>query len=251
MSLLEVKNLSYRFSDGSYALRDINLHIEEGEFIVISGRNGSGKTVFLRNLNGLYKPTSGDIIIHGVSVKEDPYRARKAIGLVFQNPDSQIIGQTVSRDIAFGLENIKVPKSEISARVRITLETMGLEEHASQRPRTLSGGEKRRLTIAEVLAMKPSIIALDEPFTNLDYPGVIQVIKSLAALKESGHTIILVTHDLEKILAYADRLVLFDSGSIIANDTPEKALPFANSCGVRNPALDRNIPIEAMTWLKN
>ena len=237
MSLLEVKNLSYRFSDGSYALRDINLHIEEGEFIVISGRNGSGKTVFLRNLNGLYKPTSGDIIIHGVSVKEDPYRARKAIGLVFQNPDSQIIGQTVSRDIAFGLENIKVPKSEISARVRITLETMGLEEHASQRPRTLSGGEKRRLTIAEVLAMKPSIIALDEPFTNLDYPGVIQVIKSLAAL--------------EKILAYADRLVLFDSGSIIANDTPEKALPFANSCGVRNPALDRNIPIEAMTWLKN
>jgi biotin transport system ATP-binding protein len=251
MSLLDVRNVSYRFSDGTYALRNVSLQVSEGEFIVISGKNGSGKTVFLRNLNGLYKPTEGEIIINGISVVENPYKARKSVGLVFQDADSQIVGQTVSRDIAFGLENLKIPKNEIKTRVRQALETMNLEEHADQRARTLSGGEKRRLTIAGVAAMNPSILALDEPFTNLDYPGVLQLLRILVKLKETGHTILLVTHELDKVLAYADRLVLFDNGSIVANDKPETAVLAAESCGVRLPRTENGtLDIGAMTWLK-
>ncbi|MCK5156063.1 MAG: ABC transporter ATP-binding protein [Spirochaetales bacterium] len=252
MSLLEVRNVSYRFPDGTYALRNVSLQVSEGEFIVISGKNGSGKTVFLRNLNGLYTPASGEIIINGISVKDNPYRARQSVGLVFQDADSQIVGQTASRDVAFGLENLKIPKAEIKTRIRKALETMDLEDHADQRARTLSGGEKRRLTIAGVVAMNPSIIALDEPFTNLDYPGVLQVLKILVSLKKTGHTIIVVTHDLDKVLAYADRLVLFENGSIAADNRPEEAIHSAISCGVRVQfSGNKEIDIKGMTWLKN
>lgn len=252
MSLLEVRNISYKFPDGTYALRNISLQVSEGEFIVISGRNGSGKTVFLRNLNGLYTPASGEIIINGVSVKDNPYKARQSVGLVFQDADSQIVGQTVSRDIAFGLENLKIQKYETKTRIRKALETMELEEHANQRARTLSGGEKRRLTIAGVVAMNPSIIALDEPFTNLDYPGVLQVLKILISLKKSGHTIIVVTHDLDKVLAYADRLVLFENGAIAADDRPELAIHSAGACGVRvQNSGSKDFDIKGMTWLKD
>lgn len=250
MSLLDVRNVSYKFSNGTYALRNVSLKVSEGEFIVISGKNGSGKTVFFRNLNGLYKPSDGEIIINGISVKENPYKARRSVGLVFQDADSQIVGQTVYRDIAFGLENIRIQKHEMKGRIRKAIDTMALEEHLNQRARTLSGGEKRRLTIAGVIAMNPSIIALDEPFTNLDYPGVLKLLQILVSLKESGHTILIVTHDLEKVLAHADRLVLFDNGSIVADDKPEVAIHTAESCGVRVPK-DKNgiFQIEGMTWL--
>lgn len=250
MSLLEVRNISYQFPDGTYALRNVSFQVSEGEFVVIAGRNGSGKTALLRTLNGLYRPRSGEIIIHGMSVIQDPYRARKFVGLVFQSSDSQIVGQTVGRDIAFGLENLRIPKEEIKTRVRQALEIMDLEDHASQRSRTLSGGEKRRLTIAGVLAMDPLIIALDEPFTNLDYPGVLQVLRKLVQLKEAGHTIILVTHDLDKVLAYTDRLILLEKGSVAINDVPEKAIEAAEACGVRNP-LRKHQEISEMTWLKD
>jgi biotin transport system ATP-binding protein len=252
MSLLDVRNVSYRFSDGTYALRNISLKVSEGEFIVISGKNGSGKTVFLRCLNGLYRPGEGEIIINGISVVENPFKARRSVGLVFQDADSQIVGQTVFRDIAFGLENLRIPREELKLRVRKALEASGLEEHADQRARTLSGGEKRRLTIAGVTAMNPEIIAFDEPFTNLDYPGVIALLKILVSLKEAGHTILLVTHELDKVLAHADRLVLFDNGSIVADDKPEAALPAARNCGVRIPTGDgAALSVEAMTWLND
>ncbi len=251
MSQLEVKGVSYRFPNGTIALQDISFMIDKGEFVVISGKNGSGKTVLLRVLNGLIKPTTGYISIKGVSVTDNPYEARRQLGLVFQQADSQIVGQTVSKDIAFGLENIGLSKDEVTLRVAQTLEITDLSKHAHQRPRTLSGGEKRRLTIAGVVAMAPNIIALDEPFTNLDYPGVLQVLKQLIQLKEMGHTIIVVTHDLEKVLAHASRLILMDNGSIVANGTPLEALPVAKDCGVRmthEPTSDR---IREMTWLRN
>lgn len=252
MSLLEVRNVSYRFADGSYGLRNISLQVSEGEFIVISGKNGSGKTVFLRTLNGLYRPTTGEIIVNGISVREAPFKARRSVGLVFQDADSQIVGQTVFRDIAFGLENLRIARHELMTRVRRALEMVNLEEHMHQRAHTLSGGEKRRLTIAGAVVMNPAILALDEPFTNLDYPGVLQVLTILSRLKEHGHTIILVTHDLDKVLALADRLVLFDNGTVVTDDRPERAIHSAPACGVRVAGKDTGaISIEEMTWLKD
>ncbi len=251
MSQLEILGISYRFPDGTTALRDITLRIDEGEFVIISGKNGSGKTVLLRILNGLIKPSSGTVNINGISVVENPFEARRELGLVFQQSDSQIVGQTVTEDIAFGLENIGMNADEVKIRVRQTLEKAGLEDHASQRPRTLSGGEKRRLTIAGVAAMSPHIIALDEPFSNLDYPGVIQVLEQLVKLNEQGHTILLVTHDLDKVLSHATRLVLIEKGSLIANGNPFDALTYAQKCGVRSPKGVTKENIGEMTWLND
>ncbi len=251
MSQLEILGISYRFPDGTTALRDVTMRISEGEFVIISGKNGSGKTVLLRILNGLIKPTAGTVNINGISVVENPFEARRELGLVFQQSDSQIVGQTVTDDIAFGLENIGMNSDEVKIRVRQTLERTGLEDHASQRPRTLSGGEKRRLTIAGVAAMSPSIIALDEPFSNLDYPGVVQVLEQLVNLNEQGHTILLVTHDLDKVLAHATRLVLIDKGSVIADGNPLDALNYAGQCGVRSPKGITSDNIGELTWLKD
>ncbi len=251
MSQLEISGLTFRFPDGTTALRDISLKIDEGEFVVITGKNGSGKTMLLRVLNGLMRPTSGSVVINGISVTENPFEARKQLGLVFQQSDNQIVGQTVMEDIAFGLENIGMNRDEVKIRVRKALELTNLEEHASQRPRTLSGGEKKRLAIAGVAAMSPAIIALDEPFSNLDYPGVLQVLRQLVDLHEQGHTILLVTHDLDKVLAHASRLVLMDQGSLIANGRPSETIGSASLCGVRTPAGTDEQAIRTMTWLND
>lgn len=237
MALLEVKDLSFRFSNGHTALDSVSFSVDQGELLVISGKNGSGKTVLLRCLKGLYRPSGGSILFKDHS-----------IGLVFQDPDSQIVGQSVERDIAFGLENLSVPPKEITEKTLSVMESLDLVSHAKQRPRTLSGGEKRRLTIAGVLVMDPSILALDEPFANLDYPGVLQVLEKIVMLKQEGHTILLVTHELDKVLAHADRLMLMDSGKIAALGPPQEASKAAEACGVRIPA--DLMPIEDMTWLK-
>lgn len=251
MSLLDVRNLTYRFPDGTEALKDISFSLDEGQLLVISGKNGSGKTVLLRILNGLMKPSAGKVLIDGISAGEHPAEVRKKLGLVFQQADSQIIGQTVQKDIAFGLENLRLPAEEIDQRTHDAVTRADLQGHVHQRPRTLSGGEKRRLTVASVAVMSPKIIALDEPFTNLDYPGVLQVLRQLLDLKAAGHTIIIVTHDLEKILAHADRLLLMDSGRIAAFGKPEETAGKARSCGVK-PVEDPSAQgIRGMTWLRS
>ncbi len=246
MALLDVQDLSFQFPGGYRALDRISFSVGAGELLVISGKNGSGKTVLLRCLKGLYRPFSGSITMQGRPMES---RDRHAVGLVFQDAESQIVGQTVEKDIAFGLENLRLPAEEITRRTRDAMETLDLTSHARQRPRTLSGGEKRRLTIAGVLVMDPMILALDEPFANLDYPGVIQVLEKIVMLKEQGHTIILVTHELDKVLAHADRLMLMDAGRIRAVGPCDTVAPLAEECGVRIP-LGR-IPLEEMTWLKD
>ncbi len=234
--ILEVQDLSYQFPNGFRALNSVSFSVEAGELLVISGKNGSGKTVLLRCLKGLYRPRQGTISLN-----------QESFGLVFQDAESQIVGQTVEKDIAFGLENLRLPRKEITLRVREAMKTLDLLDHAHQRPRSLSGGEKRRLTIAGVLVMNPDIIALDEPFANLDYPGVLQVLEKILLLKEQGHTILLVTHELEKVLSHADRLMLLDKGSIAALGPPEAVREQAPSCGVYIP---RGMPVEEMSWLK-
>jgi biotin transport system ATP-binding protein len=254
MAVIEINNLSHRFSDGTLGLDRVNLSIEGGELVVLSGKNGSGKTVLVRHFNGLLKPTGGSVRIDGKDVGNDLLRARKLVGLVFQETDTQIVGETVSADIAFGPCNLGLPHREIEQQVERMLEEMGLKPLADSPPHLLSGGEKQRLAVAGVLAMEPMIVVFDEPFASLDYPGVKQVLKQIMWLSVTGHTLIIITHDLDKILAHADRLVLMDRGRIVVDGTPEEAIGEVERFGIRKPPGIDGRPgsktaLEHLTWL--
>jgi biotin transport system ATP-binding protein len=247
--MLEVKGLSRSYRKGPKVLNNINLVFPEGSFTVIAGPNGSGKTQLMRHLNGLLKPQEGEILYGGVSLHQDLVRARRGIGLVFQNADSQIVGQTVESDIAFGPENLKWSRSDIEGATENIIKELGLAELKDRRPHTLSGGEKRRAALAAVLVMKPDVIVLDEPFTGLDYPGVRDILKDIVRLHREGRTIILISHDLENVLAHATQLVLMNRGEVCAVGSAEELLPRLEEYGIRRPWGEER-PLESMTWLK-
>jgi len=244
-NIIEIENLSHRFSDGTIGLDSISLRIRKGEFALITGRNGSGKTTLLRHLNGLLLPTSGTVRLAGISVSQDLVRARQMAGMVFQDADSQIVGETVADDVAFGPENLCLDRAEIKRRVALALEAVELTAFADHQPYKLSGGEKRRLAIAGVLAMKPSVLIFDEPFSNLDYPGVGSVLRQILSLHGTGHTILLTTHDLEKVIAYSDRLIVMEKGKIVRDGDPDKVLSGIESLGVRAPCAG----MKTVSWL--
>jgi len=235
MSILEITALTHVFSDGSTGIRDITLSVMAGEFLAIAGANGSGKTTLCRHLNGLLKPTSGTVLLRGKPVAEDLLEARRCVGMVFQNADAQLVGETVYNDVAFGPENLGLARTEIAQRVRRALELVELTALASQNPHRLSGGEKRRLAIAGILAMEPDVLVLDEPFANLDYPGSRHLLQQLVSLHQGGRTIILVTHDLEKIVAHIDRLILMHKGRIMHDGSPERIMGEVEYFGVKQP----------------
>ena len=248
MSILATQQLTHIFPNGTIAINDINLSIQDGEFVIIAGSNGSGKTVLIRHFNGLFLPTKGKVLLEGEPITKDLTYVRKKVGLIFQNSDSQIVGQTVAEDVAFGPENLKLSRKEVDDRVKESLEAVGLSAFANQQPHTLSGGQKRKLAVAGVLAMKPKIIIFDEPFTGLDYPGVLQVLKQIVSLHKNGHTIILVTHELEKTLAHADRLIIMEKGRIVRDGDPSQLINEVELYGMRRPyGEDRRV--ETMTWL--
>lgn len=242
--LLQLRQVSHRFPDGTLGLDSVSLSIHTGEFIVLAGPNGSGKTILMRHLNGLESPSSGEILLEGKSVLDNLARTRRMIGLVFQEADAQIVGQTVSRDTAFGPENLKLPREEISRRVEESLQVTGLSGFENRRPHTLSGGEKRRLAAAGVLAMRPKLLVLDEPFTCLDWPGSADLIEVITALHTFGTAILLITHDLEKILAHAQRLILMSKGRIHADGPPQTLLDKVEVLGIRRPRCS----LSEMTW---
>ncbi len=246
--ILEIENLTHRFSDGTLGIDRVNLRVMEGELLVIAGQNGSGKTTLLRHLNGLLLPTEGTIKVVGVSVAEDPPRARQMVGMVFQNADSQIVGETVYDDVAFGPENLCLERTEIKRRVADALNAVGLTRFADQRPHLLSGGEKRRLAIAGILAMKSKILVFDEPFSNLDYPGVRQLLKAILSLHQTRHTILLTTHDLEKVLAHGNRLVIMAAGRIVRDGATDEVLSGIEAFGVRQPCASR-LGMKIESWL--
>lgn len=248
MNILEIENLSHRFSDGTLGIDRINLTIQEGEFVVIAGQNGSGKTTLLRHLNGLLLPETGSVRLDGVRVEQDLARARQMVGMVFQDADSQIVGETVYDDVAFGPENLCLDRREIKKRVSMAIKDVGLADLSEQRPHLLSGGEKRRLTIAGVLAMKPKVLAFDEPFSSLDYPGVKQVLGQIVSLYRTGHTILVITHDLEKVISHADRLVIMKDGKVVKDGLPDEILLEVETFGVREPCASR-LGMEARSWL--
>ncbi|OQX26801.1 MAG: ABC transporter ATP-binding protein [Desulfobacteraceae bacterium IS3] len=248
MNILEISNLSHRFADGTLGIDGLSLTVREGEFVVIAGRNGSGKTTLLRHLNGLLLPTAGTVKVSGLSVSENLLSARQTVGMVFQDADSQIVGETVYDDAAFGPENLCLPREEIRKRVTEALDAVGLSDLADRKPYLLSGGQKRRLAIAGVLAIKSEILVFDEPFSNLDYPGIRQVLRRILALHQSGHTILLTTHDLEKVIAHASRLIIMKKGRIVRDGNPEDMLADTEQFGVRRPCASR-LGMKIESWL--
>ncbi len=246
-AMLTLQNLSFGFEKNKPILSDISLTVERGSFTLITGPNGSGKSILLKLIKGLLKPTGGTILLEDLDVTGQSKKRLRAIGLVFQDAETQIVGQTVERDILFGLENLGLPLAEQQERLDGIVQLLDLKEQLSQRPRTLSGGEKRRLSIAGVLVMKPKLLIMDEPFANLDYPSVVQVLKTLLQLKGEGHTIILVSHEVEKILASADDVIILSRGKVVAQGPPGSVRSLFAEHGVYVPL---DTPLEELTWLK-
>ncbi len=232
--MLKVEKINKIFSDGSEALRDVSFEVSPGEFVLVAGSNGSGKTVLMNLIAGLDKPSSGKIRVSGEA------------GLVFQDADCQILGETPFEDVAFGVKNQGVKKTEISGKVLDALEQCGILHKKDAQARTLSGGEKRRLAVAGIIAMDRDLIIFDEPFANLDYPGVKNVCQILKQLKDKKKTVLVLTHETEKILGLCDRMIVLDKGQIRFDGTPEEGLKQnLEQWSIRNP-LSKN---EGLLWL--
>lgn len=249
--LYRVHKLWKRFPDGTEALKDINLEIIEGTCILIAGSNGSGKTLLMKTLVGLVEPSEGLILYRGQPLKEVITQVRQSVGLVFQDADAQIIGETVADDVAFGPKNKGVRGRVLSDQVDEILRRLELYTKKDVPPRRLSGGEKRRLAVAGILAMGGTTVIMDEPFANLDYPGVVQVLQLIHQLKKEKKTILVLTHELEKVLGLADRLVILHRGSICDDGEPELVLNrLKPEYGIRDPRQHYD-SVEDCTWLRS
>ncbi|MBP3544098.1 MAG: energy-coupling factor transporter ATPase [Lachnospiraceae bacterium] len=228
---IKIKNLNYIYGQGTAyevtALRDINLSIEDGEFIGLIGHTGSGKSTLIQHLNGLVKATSGEILVDGENIYAENYSMRELrnkVGLVFQYPEHQLFEVDVLSDVSFGPKNQGLSKEDAEKRAREALQAVGLaEEFYSQSPFELSGGQKRRVAIAGVLAMKPKVLILDEPMAGLDPKGRDEILEEIDKLhREQGFTIILVSHSMEDVADYADRLIVMNRGSVQFEGTPKE-----------------------------
>jgi cobalt transport protein ATP-binding subunit len=248
--MITIEDLSHTYPDGTQALRSISLRIWGGEFILFCGSNGSGKTTLLRHLNGLLKPTKGKVLLDGKEVSHHSSEVVTRVGMVFQDPDSQILGETVWEDIAFGPENLGLHKDEVHARVQGALELTELQAVAQKSCLWLSGGERKRLAIAGILALGPETLVLDEPFANLDYPGTQQVLAQIVRLHAAGHTILLSTHDIEKVVAHVDRIAVLAAGELKLVGPPEAVLPELGAYGVRPPC-HHLLGLPIVSWLKS
>ncbi len=230
MSII-VNHLSYKYNPGttmeSVALEDVNIKINDGEFIGLIGHTGSGKSTLVQQLNGLLKPTEGGVYVDGADISDDDYNKKKLrseVGLVFQYPEHQLFEETVFKDVCFGPSNMGLSKKEVELRAYEALKLVGLEdEYFYQSPFDLSGGQKRRVAIAGVLAMKPKVLILDEPTAGLDPKGRDELLNKLLDIrKESGATIILVSHSMDDVAMFADRLIVMDRGRVAFDDTPKE-----------------------------
>ena len=231
MTVLETENLTHYYENGMAgavaAIENINVKFEKGEIVGIIGHTGSGKSTLLQHLNGLLKPDSGRVLLCGEDINKDKRTLRAArfrVGLCFQYPEYQLFEETVYKDISFGPKNMGLDSAEIDRRVRRAAEFVGLsEEHLKKSPFDLSGGEKRRAAIAGVMAMEPEVLILDEPTAGLDPRGR-EVILSLVRTyrDQTGSTVILVSHSMEDVAEYVDRIIVMNKGSVMYDDTPRE-----------------------------
>lgn len=223
---IEVKELTYTYnhgkSGGHRALSGINLSIKAGEFLAIAGPNGSGKSTLARHFNAMLKPSAGSVIVGGMdtSAPENVWEIRRRVGMVFQNPDNQIVSSLVEEDAAFGAENLGLPSEEVQKRVEETLRLTGLSQYARHAPHLLSGGQKQKLAIAGVLVMRPSCLVLDEPSSMLDPAGRAELMETLISLNRAMKvTVVLVTHFMEEVVM-ADRAVILSDGRVTLSGPP-------------------------------
>lgn len=254
MSIIKVENVSYdyrRFEEEKLpAVRGVSFEIEEGEFVVIGGANGSGKSTLAKMLNGLLKPTDGKIEVLGMDVsnEEKVFEIRRNVGIVFQNPDNQTVASIVEDDVAFGPENLGVPREEIVSRVQWALKAVGMEEYAKSTPFKMSGGQKQRIAIAGILAMKPKIIVLDEATSMLDPNGRKEVMSVLKKLnQEENMTVIHITHHMEEA-ADADRILVMDGGKLVMDGAPREV--FADGEKLKEHALSLPVAAELADMLR-
>ena len=245
--MLQIKDLSHTYrkeqNETLIALDQVSLDVAEGEFLAIIGRNGSGKSTLAKHLNALLIPDAGECLVAGMDTRkaEVLWDVRQTVGMVFQNPDNQIVASLVEEDVAFGPENLGLPPAEILRRVQSSLEMVGMAEYRLHAPHLLSGGQKQRVAIAGVLAMQPRCLVLDEPTAMLDPVGRSEVLAAVCKLhRQQGITVVLITHFMEEAVA-ADRVVVMDAGRIIMDSDPVSV--FSQVDRIR--ALGLDVPIAA------
>ena len=228
---ITVKNLSYTYLPGTpfehKALKDVNFEIADGEFVGIIGHTGSGKSTLILVISGLLKGASGQVLVDGVdylSKKADRRQLRRTVGVVFQYPEYQLFEETVEKDVAYGPRKMGVPESELQSRVRVALEHVGIdyELYKDTSPFSLSGGQKRKVAIAGVLAMEPSILIMDEPIAGLDPMGRESFMQLTKNLNEVGITILMISHNMDNLAEYAGRVLVMNQGELVMNGTPQE-----------------------------
>ena len=228
--MIKTENLSFAYSGDEgviKVLNQLNIEIQTGEFVAVLGHNGSGKSTFAKQLNAILTPGEGRVTVFGIdtSLEENVYELRKNVGMVFQNPDNQIVATVVEEDVAFGLENLGVPREEMRRRVDDALKTVRMYDYRHHAPHLLSGGQKQRVAIAGILAMEPKCIVLDEPTAMLDPIGRDEVLETIRRLnREKGITIVLITHYMDEAVK-ADRCIVMDKGQVVMDGAPTEIFP--------------------------
>ena len=253
-AIIQTEGLRFAYAEegavNPFVLDGVSLDIEEGSFVAVLGHNGSGKSTLAKHLNAILLPSGGKVYVDGIDTADEDklLDIRRTVGMVFQNPDNQIVANVVEEDVAFALENLGVPPAEIRRRVDDALKAVGMYEYREHAPHLLSGGQKQRVAIAGVIAMAPRCIVLDEPTAMLDPIGRRDVLRTIKELnRERGVTVVLITHHMDEA-AQAGRLVVMHDGHIVADDKPE--LVFQNVDGLRSLGLEVPDPVALLYELR-
>ncbi len=258
MSLIELKNVSFSYDKKIYALKNLSLSIEQGEYVCLIGHNGSGKSTLAKLFNALCIPDKGDVFVDGMSVqdKKHLFDVRKTVGVVFQNPDNQLVASIVEDDVAFGPENLGIKREEIGERIDFALKSVGMQSYRHSSPMHLSGGQKQRIAIAGVLSLRPKVLVLDESTAMLDPQGRKEVLSVVEKLnKEQGVTLINITHYMDEVVK-ADKVYVLNNGEIALSGTPREIFrekETIRSCGLELPLcqtiadklIEKGLPIKS------
>lgn len=225
MNVIETKDVSYHYPDGTVALQNVNFKAPKGKIVALLGPNGAGKSTLFLHFNGILRPTKGTVSVEGEPMsykKKDLMRVRQKVGIVFQNPDDQLFAPTVMEDVAFGPLNMGLDQGEVEKRVTEALKRVGMDGYEKKPPHHLSGGQKKRVAIAGILAMRPEIMVLDEPTSGLDPKGASQILRILYQLNKEGMSIVISTHDVDLVPLYASHVYIISEGSMIKKGTPSE-----------------------------
>lgn len=242
MNVIETRKLTYHYPDGTKALEDVDFNAAKGKIIALLGPNGAGKSTLFLHFNGILRPTSGTIQVNGEPLQYDKknlIKIRQKVGIVFQNPDDQLFAPSVIEDVAFGPMNIGLTEIEVEERVKEALNKVGMEGYEKKAPHHLSGGQKKRVAIAGILAMKPEIMVLDEPTSGLDPKGASQILRLLYQLNKDGMTIVISTHDVDLVPLYAYSVYIISDGKIIKEGSPSEVFDDVKTIRKANLRLPR------------